>query len=72
MRLNRYHALLVLVLLLAGGVALLLSAPSDQVSITGEHLRNAISPQRTEDKQWWIFCKSHAEFRDAMIENIQK
>ncbi|MBT4816403.1 MAG: hypothetical protein HON70_11920, partial [Lentisphaerae bacterium] len=42
-----------------------------RIGITGEHLRNAISPRRTEGKNWWIFCKSHDEFRDAMLDNIK-
>jgi dienelactone hydrolase len=39
MRLNRYPALLALLLLLAGGAAFFLPAPSDQISITSEHLQ---------------------------------
>jgi hypothetical protein len=42
-----------------------------RVGITGERCRNAISPRRTEGKEWWTFCKSHVEFRDAMTENVK-
>lgn len=39
MRLDKYHALVALFVLLAGGAVLLLSAPSDQTRITSEHLQ---------------------------------
>lgn len=42
-----------------------------RIGITGERLRNAIAPRRTEGEQWWIYCKSHDEFRDATIENVK-
>jgi hypothetical protein len=42
-----------------------------RIGITGERLRNAISPRRSEGKEWWTFCKSHDEFLDAMLENVK-
>ena len=42
-----------------------------RIGITGEYCRNAISPRRTEGKEWWTFCKSHNKFRDAMVGNVK-
>ncbi len=42
-----------------------------RVGILGEPWYDAIAPHATKDKRWWTYCKSHDEFRDAMIHNIQ-
>lgn len=46
-----------------------------RIGIAGEPLRNAIAPRdSTRDstgRNWSIYCKSHDEFRDAVIANIQ-
>ena len=42
-----------------------------RIGITGERVRNAVSPRRAEGREWRIYCKTHAESRDAMLENVK-
>jgi len=43
-----------------------------RIAIAGERWRETgLDPERTGDKARWTYCKSHDEFRDAVIENIR-
>ena len=43
-----------------------------RTGIAGERIcKTGFDPDRIKGKSGWLFCKSHDEFRDAMIENVE-